>query len=170
MSDGVEARLQALEAKVDALAKRNETLEQQTEWLEEQLKDARTEIGYLEDRLDEYEETAELLQSVERSSSRKPAERAAVLIRTLHDRAESNGDRASITARGALDVLRLDPGKRTLMYSTFERAVELVNDESVLWYREEPRSSDKKSRLVLDITGGEVRTAAEGHRLTSKGE
>jgi hypothetical protein len=56
------------------------------------------------------------------------------------------------------------------MYSTFEKAEGLVGDRDVLWYRNEPRHSDKNSRLIIDIREGDVPSVAEGHELRVGGD
>lgn len=163
-------RLDDLELRVDALAKKNEYLEQQNEWLEDELQDAQAKLNDLEQQLEAVQENTDLLQTVERAESRKPAERAAVLIRTLRRRARTSDGRASLDVAGALDVLRLDPDKRTLMYSTFQKAEDLVGDTDVVWYRQEPRHSDRNSRLILTLENGDVPEVANGHELRAEGD
>lgn len=167
MSDG---RLDALEAKVDALAKQKDRLKQQTEWLEDELRCANGEIAELREEVERLDDTNELLEQVGQADSGKPAQRAAVLIRTLRTRAEQSNGQASLDVTCALDVLRLDRDKRTLMYSTFEKAETLVGDRDICWYRNEPRHSDKNSRLILDMRDGDVPKVAEGHELRVGGD
>lgn len=163
-------RLGDLELRVDALAKKNEHLEQQNEWLEDELAETKARLDDLEQQLAAVQDNTDLLQTVERAESRKPAERAAVLIRTLRRRARTSDGRASLDVTGALDVLRLDPEKRTLMYSTFEKAEDLVGDTEIVWYRQEPRHSDRNSRLVLTLENGDVPAVANGHELRAQGD
>jgi len=165
-------RLNELELRMDALAKKNQHLEDQNEWLENELREAKDRLDELEQQVRGVKENTDLLQTVERAESRKPAERAAVLIRTLRRRARTStgDDKASLDVTGALDVLRLDPDKRTLMYSTFEKAEDLVGDTDVVWYRQEPRHSDRNSRLILTLENGDVPEVANGHELKVEGD
>lgn len=165
-----EQRLADLEGKLQAVINKNQHLEDQTEWLEEQLRQANDEIAELRSEVDRLSDTNEMLEQVGAADSGKPARRAAVLIRTLRTRANASDGRASLDVTGALDVLRLDRDKRTLMYSTFEKAEGLVGDREILWYRNEPRHSDKNSRLIIDIREGDVPSVAEGHELRVEGD
>lgn len=158
-------RVDELEMKVDALITKKDNLEQKTEWLEDQLRAANKKIGQLQQEVSALEDDTGLLKAAEKSEARKPTKRAIVLIRTLRKRALNSDGYESLDAQAALDVLRLDDKKRTLMYDTFDRAVELVEDRDVLWYRNEPRSSEKNSRLILNLENGDVPPRVQGFNL-----
>jgi chromosome segregation ATPase len=158
-------RVDELEMKLDTLITKKDNLQQKTEWLEDQLRAANKEIEQLQQEVSALEDDTGLLKAAEKSEARKPTKRAIVLIRTLRKRALNSDGYESLDVQGALDVLRLDKSKRTLMYDTFETAVELVEDRDVLWYRNEPRSSEKNSRLILDLENGDVPPRVKGFNL-----
>jgi chromosome segregation ATPase len=163
-------RLQELENKLEAVVKKNDYLERQTEWLEEQLDERESEIVTLRQRVDALEESTELLEQIESNSAGKPTERAALLLQTLYQRAERGDGTASFDVEAALDVLRLDRDKRTLMYHTFERAEEMVGETDAVRYRKEGRTSEKNSRLILDLGRGELPQKAAGVELKTQSD
>lgn len=164
MSEDVSQRLQALENRLDAMSKRLNTTEEQNEWLEEELKQRDKRIDELERELQQVQTRTDLLDRVEEGSSLKPAERAAVLIQTLYNEAANTNGAASIDATGAVKALG-GGVNRTLMYGpngTFQKAVDLVDDESVLTMRKENRASEKNTRLELDINDGDLPDTVAG--------
>lgn len=165
-----EVDLEELKHKLDAVAKKNQYLERQTEWLEEQLDERESEIVTLRQRVDALEESTELLERVESNSAGKPTERAALLLQTLYQRAKRGDGSASLDVEAALDVLRLDRDKRTLMYHTFERAEEMAGDTDAVLYRKEGRTSEKNSRLILDLGRGELPQKAGGFELKTQSD
>ena len=165
-----EGRLDDLERRLDAVVKKNQYLEKQTEWLEEQLGERESEIVTLRQRVDALEESTELLEQIESNSAGKPTERAALLLQTLYRRAEAGDGSASLDVEAALDVLRLGQDKRTLMYHTFERAEDMAGDSGVVRYRKESRTSEKNSRLILDLGRGELPEKAAGFELKTQSD
>ncbi|MDR9380718.1 MAG: hypothetical protein RI560_03470 [Natronomonas sp.] len=158
-------RFDALEARLDALSRRLEVAEEQNEWLEAQLHERDAKIDELREDLTAVDERTELMNKVQRFDAGKPTERAAVLIQTLRNRAIEGDDRAALDVQGALDVLRLDKSKRTLMYETFEKAEAMVDDPAVLTYKKENQHADKNSRLAINLTNGDVPKRAAGFDL-----
>jgi len=158
-------RVAELEARLDALSRRLEVAEEQNEWLEAQLYERDERLDEVEQDLKAVDERTELMHKVQRFDAGKPTERAAVLIQTLRNRAIESDDRAALDVRGALDVLRLDKSKRTLMYETFEKAEQMVDDPAVLAYKKEHQHADKNSRLAINLTNGDVPKRAEGFEL-----
>lgn len=159
--------LTELANKVDTLHRRIKVLEEERDddkrriaVLEQENSGLKGELATLRDRTD-------LFDRVQRAAALKPEERAAVLIQTLYSEAESSDGRATMDAGKAVGALG-GGVNRTLMYGengAFQRAVDLVGNEDVLWYKEESRSSQKNSRLILDLNAGKLPQTVNGHEL-----
>lgn len=178
MTDDCQERLEALEEAVDELTTQNTILENrldgqqdQIEALETALEDEREERRRLEEEVEALrqevstiEDRTDLFERVNRGASLKPDERAAVILQTLYAKANRNGGSASIDVNGAVDALGGDVD-RTLMYSTFEKAEQLVDDTDIVEYKQEDRSSSKNSRLILRLENGEPPATVAGHEI-----
>lgn len=159
--------LTELENKVNTLHQRIKVLEEGRDEdqrriavLEEENAELKGEVATLRDRTD-------LFDRVRRASALKPDERAAVMIQTLYNEAEASDGRATMDVGEGVKTLGGEVD-RTLMYGengAFERAVDLVDDEEVLWYKEESRSSQKNSRLIIDLNAGPLPETANGFDL-----
>lgn len=169
MTDGGPDRLADLEQRVEALSTRIGVLEEQNEWLEGELQNRDQRIADLERRLDRYEELQDLFTRMEGNAANKPQRRAGVLIRTIYNEADASNGRASIDAKQAKKVLGggID---RTLMYSTFDTAVELVGDEDVVWITRESRASNRNTRLEIDLSAGDVPETIAGVTITEEAD
>jgi len=165
MTDSGPDRLAGLEQRVEALSTRIGVLEEQNEWLEGELQNRDARIADLERRLDRYEELKDLLTRVEGNAANKPQRRAGVLIKTLYNEADASNGRASLDATQAQAALGGGVG-RTLMYSTFDTAVELVGDEDVVWVTQESRASKRNTRLEIDLSAGDVPETVAGVAIT----
>lgn len=164
MNEDVERKFDVLESRLDAMSKRLDTAEEQNEWLEQQLKERDDRIDELERQLEQVNTRTDLLDRVEAGSALKPEERAAVLIQTLYNEAANTNGYASIDATGAVKALG-GSVNRTLMYGpngAFQKAVDLVDDESVLMLKKENRASEKNTRLELNITDGDLPDTVAG--------
>ena len=162
-------RLDELEAKLDAVVAKNGYLEERVAELEAQRQETESEVASLRQRIGTLEESTALLEQIESNDAGTPAERAALLVQTLYRRAQTTDGTASLDVEAALDVLRLDRDKRTLMYHTFERADAMIDSDAVR-YRQESRSSAKNSRLILDLSRGDVPKQAAGVELAAGGD
>lgn len=164
MSDEHEARMAEFESRLDAMSQRLDKSEEQNRWLEEELKKRDEHINELEHALNQLQTRTDLLDSIEQGSALRPEQRAAVLIQTLHNEAVNTNGHASIDASGAVKALG-GSVDRTLMYGetgTFQKAVELINDEDVIDLKRENRSSEKNTRLRLDLSEGDVPQTVAG--------
>lgn len=153
---------------VELLTKRVQDAEERAAGAEQRAAAAEEEAKELRQEVAELRQQTELVDRVQRASTLKPDERAIVLIQTLHAEARRNGGTATIDASAAVKALGGDVD-RTLMYGedgTFERTVDLVGDEDLLWYKKENRASSKNSRLILDLNNGEMPEKVAGHDIT----
>lgn len=165
----MEERLSAMEMDVkqaanlakDALDTANQAVEQ-TDTADE---DLRKEVADLESRFDDLADRTDLLKRVKQASSLSSEKKAAVCLQTLVAEAQAGDGFATLTAREAKKTLGGDVD-RTLMYKVLPKAAELVDDDEVAWYEKEDRSSPKNSRLVVDLTAGEVPGSVAGFELT----
>lgn len=167
MSNDLETRVIEAENRLEAYFTRLTKVEDQNEWLEKQLKQKEERINELESQLDTIQGRTDLLDRVEDATARKPEERAAILIQTLYNKAEASDGRASLDVGGAVDALG-GGVERTLMYGetgTFQKAVDLVDDENVLELKKEDRWAEKNTRLELDITDDNLPEKVAGVRV-----
>jgi uncharacterized protein YigA (DUF484 family) len=139
---------------------------------DEEIDDLQEEIGRLERELREVRERTDLLEHVKKAASLKPETRAAICIQTLYNSAmkrkrDSTSDkaRASMDYKGAENALG-GAMNREPIYRTFDRAEKLVGDEDVCRKIKEDRSSDKNTRLVIDLTEGDLPQTIAGHEIT----
>lgn len=161
-------RLVALENRLDAYERRLKQAEEELQEKDRVIAAKDERIDELDARVEALEDRTDLLDRVEKASALKPEERAAVLIQTLYAKAQRNDGKASIDASGAVDALGGEVS-RTLMYGesgVFQRAVDLVGDEDVLWYKKENRASNRNSRLLLDLDEGDLPDAVAGREIT----
>jgi len=161
--------VQRLQGRVEALSKRIGVVEDQNEWLEQELKAREERIDELERRLDRQEELKHLLIRMEGNAANKPERRAGVLIKTLYNEADASNGRASLDATQAQAALG-GGVDRTLMYSTFDTAVELVGDEDVVWVTRESRASNRNTRLEIDLSAGDVPETVAGVAVTEEAD
>lgn len=169
MTDGGPDRLADLEQRVEALSTRIGVLEEQNEWLEGELQNRDQRIADLERRLDRYEELKDLFTRIEGNAANKPQRRAGVLIRTLYNDASASNGRASLDATQAQAALG-GGVSRALMYPTFDTAVELIDDEDLLWVTKESRASNRNTRLEIDLSAGDVPETVAGVAITEEAD
>lgn len=158
--------------RVDALSRQlndlRDRFEDVTEAQQERIAELEAEKDRLQQRVTELEERTELQRHVRDASSLRVDERAAVCIQTLVNQArrrERSGDApaAAMDYRGADDALGGGLDDRQL-YNAIERAAELV-DGDVVRFKKEPRSSQKNSRLVVDLDQGSLPDAVAGREI-----
>lgn len=146
----------------DALAKRaldlvNEKDEKIAE-LEAQIEELRTEN-------EELREGQSLLQHVADAGDLSVDERALTLLQTLyHDASSSQSGKAHMTVRDAWGTLRREI-PRSRVYDAVERAEALVDDKELCEYRKEPRGHDPPSRLILNLSDGDLPREINGHPI-----
>ncbi len=181
MSDDLEARVDELEEMVGEFKAASKAAFQKAKSAESELGDLRedhadlqTEVetlrdenAALEQELDEVRERTDLLQAVRQASSLDSEEQAAVCIQNLHNKAQNNDGRASLSPSEGLSALghSID---RTSVYDVYRRAERLVGDDDLLWYQSEPRNADKNSRLILDLTEGSLPSTVAGHDVRTQ--
>lgn len=154
MTDGFEARL-------DALSDRLGILEEQNEWLEEELQKRDARIDEAEERIAELERRSELLDRVLQHENSSRKKRAALLLQVLYNDAVSSNGEAAMDARSGWENLNRTVD-RTTVYDIFDEAVEAVGDPEVCYIQRESRSSAKNTRLVLEPEEGAVPAQVAG--------
>lgn len=170
-------RLNMLEERLDSLShlagSNDEEIEDLRNEFEEFRHDVEQELQEVRRSMEAVQEQADMMQRIKRASALKPDERAAVLIQTLYAQAKRNGERpnheprATMEAGEAVHALGGD-ADRTNMYGEsgiFNRAVELVDDQDVLWYQKESRASKQNSRLIMDLGAGEPPATVAGYDI-----
>lgn len=173
MSEDIDERVTRLERLTDVLRENLRDEQDERRELDNELQHARTEIRELEQRVEELEndidDQTEIMRRAMRSSSLKPTERAAVLVQIMWRDANRNPNgKATMTVSEAYEALQRDV-TRNAFYGesgTFQKAVDLVDDEDILYLVKESRASDRNTRLVLDLEVGEPPQTAQGFDLT----
>lgn len=172
MSDeDLEEKVKDLEARLEDAIHLAKHSRDRVNDLEEELREKEHRIDELEDLVESLQDRDRLMKRVHQNAADKPTERAVHLIQKLNNEAITNeqagrSPTASMTIREALKELQRDglDVRRDTLYYTFERADELVEDD-VLQYKKEDRSSEKKSRLVADLTNGEMPSMVAGFEI-----
>jgi len=155
--------------KILELRQREKEKDERIDELETELEEARSEIQSLRERTG-------LLQTVKNGSSMKIDERAAVMVQTLYNEAwqkqqsnANNQPKASMDYNEATKALGGSPD-RSAIYRAMKKAEELVGDTAVCRKVKEGRSSDKNTRLVIDLDGGELPDVVAGQSITAPQE
>lgn len=167
--DELEQRLESLQMDVkqsgnlakDAIQTANEAL-QQVDDVQDNLSG---DVRELEARFDDLADRTDLLKHVKQASALSRDEKAVVCLQTLVTEAQDGDGRAAMNAREAKKALG-GGVDRTLMYKILPHAADLVDDEDVVWWQTESRSSQQNSRLIIDLTNGDVPGSIEGYDLT----
>lgn len=164
---------------VDAIRQRLSDLEDETSELRGELDEERAARQRLEEeneelrkKLQEVDQRTDLLRLVKQENAQEPAKRAAVLIQNLINQAQRKRERdesakASLTAEEGRAALG-NSNERTVIYDDFKKAVKAVGDEDVLWYQQESRGSEKKSRLRLNLEAGDLPDEIGGYALDTR--
>ena len=155
MSDDHEDRITELEARLDAMSTRLDTAEEERSQLEYELQQAYTRIDELEHELDQVEERTDLLNQVDQHNPTSRKERAGLLLQVLYNDAVNTNGYAEMDARAGWENLNRSVD-RTAVYSIFDTIVEAVGDEDVAYVQKEDRSSNRNTRLCLDLPEGDV--------------
>jgi hypothetical protein len=169
MSEDLEETVKDLEARLDDAVFLAKRAEERVDDLEEELYEKDERIRDLEETIESLQDRDRLMKHVHQNAADTPTKRAVSLIQTLNNEAVTNGQAgpaktASVTAREAKKCLGGDVN-RSLIYPTFEKAENLVDNDAVLEYRKEDRSSPKKSRLILDLEAGQLPSEIAGFEI-----
>lgn len=126
------------------------------------------EIDTLRSEVEELRSTTRLLDHVANAGQLDIETRAAICIQTAYNEAkDANGDMAYLTARDAWTALGRSHD-RTRMYDVFRKAeslyadavgvdVDEVGSDHPLYFKKEDRGHEPPSRLVVDLSNGELR-------------
>lgn len=171
--DDLSTRIQELERLTDTLRKNYKKERDARQQLADEVIDAKQEIDELESEVEslknELDDQTEIMRRAMRSSSLKPTERAALLIQVMwRDAKRDPNGKATMTVKEAVDCLQRDVTRNAMYgeYGAFKKAVELVDDEDVLYLVKESKASSKNTRLVLDLDAGEPPETSDGFDLT----
>jgi len=155
----VQQRVTELRETVRNQADRIDELEAENEELQSEVEDVRNRTA--------------LLNQVQQASSRKPEVRAAICIQTLYNEAyKRQQDKSESSPTAQMDYNRAEAAlgggmNREPIYRTFSRAEELVDNDDLVWMVKEGRASEKNTRLILDLSGGDVPTTIAGHEIAT---
>lgn len=145
--------------------------------IEDELEQRRTrdehlveQIQDLERELDEHRESTRLLKAINRASSTQKAHRVAVLVQTVYNKAKRHGREEGGTPRATADLNDYEAAlggdvDHTYFYRDAKAAVEMVGDKDVLRFKKESPGARKNSRLILDLTEGNLPSAIGGHEI-----
>ena len=147
--------------------------EQALEWcdeLEEELEAERearrsleAEVEDLRQRLADVEARDAIAETVVDASRLKVEERAAICIQTAVNEANQNGGAASMDYKQATAALGGGLDRRQLL-DALERAGSIVDGDAVR-FKKEPRSSNRNSRMVVDLEAGDLPRTVAGREL-----
>jgi predicted RNase H-like nuclease (RuvC/YqgF family) len=147
-----------LETRID---EKNQTITQ----LEDRMDALERENRQLRHDLDEQREKRDWLQAAQQADQMDQDLRAALCVQNLLAKADSTGrQRVSMDNSDGMEALNHSI-HRTSVYDVYEKAEKLVGDTDVLWFKREPRSSKKNSRLILDRTNGNLPRMLAGVEL-----
>lgn len=164
--DPLERAQAAISVAKRAIQKATST-ENRVEELEDEVEQLRYELEQVREQAAAEER---LFADVRQGMANKPEERAATLIQALNNEACTDASVGG-AKRAEMDVAKARTALggsvvRQTIYPTFERAVDLVGDERVLTYVKEDRSSDRNSRLRMDLEGdGELPNSVAGFKI-----
>ncbi|WEL29875.1 hypothetical protein [Haloferax volcanii] len=166
MSDqSVEERLDELEAENAALRQDMQGLISQHKQALGRITELEDEVERLEDELESVRDSEELLKSVRKNGATTTEERAAVLVDVMAMRASARDPpRYELDASGIVDVLH-GSIKRPNTYGLMDDVERIVDRPNVVWKQTESRSSRKNTRLVLDLSKGDLPTQIAGQTI-----
>lgn len=126
-----------------------------------QIDDLEKENERLRDRVDELDERTQLLSNMAQSDDISiVSKRAGIVLQTLYAKAKTNKEKSNskATAKEAADYNRVNDFLRTELsrtqcYEVMRRATEIVEQEDAVSFIKETKSSEKNTRLQLDLEG-----------------
>lgn len=169
-NEDLEVRIDDLETRLDDAINLTKQSRQKVTKLRDELREKDEQIYEIKQRLETFQDCDQLVKEVASNAADTPTKRAIRLIQTLNNEATANRQAgreptASLTNREAKKALGGGPS-RSSVYRAMERVVELLNkDTNVIQYKKEPRSSRKKSRLVIDLDRGEAPQTIAGYQI-----
>ena len=132
-------------------------------------------IDELEERVEQQAQTIEqlrnrtgLLENVKEGGSLPIEKRAAILIQVLHNNATDNEGKAALDYKAAEAALG-GSVNRSNIYRTMDKAEDLVDNSDLVWKVKEDKSSQKNTRLVMDLSAGDVPTTVAGKEIVQRG-
>lgn len=165
----LQQRIESVEQRADqadALAKTALDLVNEKD---DEIEALRQENEELRAEIEDLRESQSLLQHVNSTSDLSVDERALALLQTLYrDASSGQSDTAHMTVREAWTELRREI-PRSRVYDAVERAETLVDDADLCRYKKEPRGHQPPSRLILDLSDGDLPTEINGHPIKRGG-
>lgn len=159
----LEERIDQLERKVEKANARSKFAKDRIQTLEQTIDEKNETIQQLSERIGRLEDGQQIINEAARNSTDSVTKRAVILIAKLRNEAKPVASMTKNEAQRSFrrDGIDLEKGK---IYRAFERAEELVETDCVRYVRES-RSSDRKSRLVVDLREGELSDQISGYAL-----
>lgn len=130
---------------------------------DERIETLESELDALQATVDELREANAMALQVNEKRAMDVDDRAVACLQTLAaDATQRDPRKASMTISEGWSTLGRE-FDRTRMYDVFRRAESLIDDTDTCWYQKEPRGSQPPSRLMLDLSEGEVPDEIAGH-------
>lgn len=123
----------------------------------------------LRQRLEKHEDSDAFLQNAQKKGASTGVQRSAIILQTLAMRARGRGSsRSEMTADGCETALNAvgESVDRTSTYDILRRAARLIDDDDTVWFQKEPRSAQKPSRLIMDLSDGYLPAMVKGFDLS----
>lgn len=160
-ADAIEQRAE----QADSLAKHAIELVNQKD---ERIETLETDLDDLRTTVDELREANAMALQVNEKRAMDVDDRAVACLQTLAaDATQRDSRKAAMTISEGWSTLGRE-FDRTRMYDVFKRAESVIDDPDTCWYQKEPRGSQPPSRLMLDLSDGDVPDELAGH--TQRGD
>lgn len=168
MSDDLAEEVERLREDLNGAVQIARNATQRVSELEDEVAHERQRRKELEEQVEKLSDDRELLNKVRRNGADSYSTAAAVCIQTLAREARNNASqRAEMDAKSCVRTLN-STIHRTNTYDVFDEAEELIDDRDVVWKQKESRSSPKNTRLIVDLSEGDLPAQIEGHDLTGE--
>ena len=160
--------IEQLENAIDDLEARIATQRHGLQRAHEKINERDEVIDDLVQRMTDLEERTDLQSHTQNAGALKVEERAAVCIQTLVNKAQKRQQRgekpaASMDYNGADDALGGTLDRRQLL-DALKRADTIVQGD-VVRFKKEKRSAQRNSRLIVDLTAGNLPREVAGVRI-----
>lgn len=164
----LEDRVTKLESRLGGISEVATAHDGDIEAIQREVASLRQEIDSMRADLQDVRNLADMLQP-DPDTSMSKEQRGAHALLTLYRKASAASDgTAALDAGGVVDANQ-GQIKRAYAYEIMRAVPDLVNDDGVCWLKTEDRSSKRNTRVVLDLTNGDVPASTEGVRIHDGG-
>jgi len=126
--------------------------------LEAKLQEKNETIASLRDQVQELDARTDMLRLVEDSDQLDGQQRSAALLQHMQREAQqqSGEEKTAIDRDTADKILHYPDVDRTTIISDMKRCQRMVGNKEICWYEGRDDGNTRKSRLVLDLTAGDL--------------